>query len=69
MELAVRRASRDGRIVATLRAVEDLGGCRVEAELVEGLAPAPYSCLDAREALSLLGEAADTLIVLGCEVE
>lgn len=69
MELAVRHASKEGRPVATLRALDDIGGCRVETELPEGFAPAPYACFDAREALALLGEAADALIVLGCDVE
>jgi hypothetical protein len=67
-ELAIRRASKDGREVAVLRAVEDFGGCRVEAEVPDGLAPAPYSFFDSREALAFLAEAADALTVLGCDV-
>jgi hypothetical protein len=68
-ELAVRRASKDGRPVAVVRAVEDFGGCRVETEVPDGVAPPPYTCFDPREALAFLAEAADTLTVLGCDVE
>jgi hypothetical protein len=68
-ELAIRRASKDGRPVAILRAVEDLAGCRVETEVPDGMAPPPYTCLGPGEALAFLAEAADTLTVLGCDVE
>lgn len=66
--LAAWQASRDGHPLATLRAVEGLGGCRVEIELAHAPAPAPYVCGGPRDALAFLSEAVETLTVLGCEL-
>jgi len=72
--LFVRRARKDGRLVAVLRATEQAEGCVVETEVHrqgtgETLRPGPYAFADAREATAFVTEAVEALIYLGCDVQ
>lgn len=72
-ELFVRHAKRDGRPVASLRAVDRGGSCIVEAEVfplgaTEPLHPGPYTFRDAAQATAFVTEAVESLLYLGCDV-
>ena len=74
-ELLVRRAEKDGRTVAVLRALQRDGSFVVEAEVFpEGSAGAaplrrgPYTFPDAGSAVAFVNEAAEALTFLGCDV-
>lgn len=72
-ELFVRRAARDGRSVALLRAVDYGDSCVVEAEVwptptSEGERPGPYTFADAHQATAFVTEAVEALMYLGCEI-
>ena len=72
-ELLVRRAEKDGRTVAVLRALQRDGSFVVEAEVFpEGgetaVRPGPYTFPDAGTAVAFVNEAAEALTFLGCDV-
>jgi hypothetical protein len=73
-ELFVRRARRDDRSVALLRAVDHGDRCVVEAEVHPVGAgdavvhPGPYTFADARHATAFVTEAVEALMVLGCDI-
>ena len=74
-ELAVRTARKDGKQVASLRAVERGGGCVVECEVypvggiaIDPLTPGPYTFAEASEATRFIDEALQALMDLGCDV-
>lgn len=72
-ELLMRQASRDGRPVAVLRAVDHGDGCVVEAEVYPAggspaVRPGPYAFADARQAAAFVSEVADALMYLGCDL-
>jgi hypothetical protein len=68
-ELFVRSASRNGRPVVTMRALDFGDACVVEAE-VEGKAgePKSYNFADAQQASTFVTEAVEALVYLGCEI-
>jgi hypothetical protein len=75
-ELFLRHARKDGRSVATLRAVDHGHSCVVEAEVfpvgVAGTAPGrpgPYTFADARQATAFVTETVEALMYLGCDVQ
>jgi hypothetical protein len=75
-ELFVRHARKDGRSVATIRAVDQGHACVVEAEVfpagVAGTEPSrrvPYTFADARQATSFVTETVEALMYLGCDVQ
>jgi len=73
-ELFVRYARKDGRLIATLRAVEHGGACVVEAEVhphgtSQLVRPGPYTFADAHEASAFVTEAVTALMYLGCDVQ
>jgi hypothetical protein len=75
-ELFVRHARKDGRSVATLRAVDQGNSCVVEAEVfpagIAGTAPVrpgPYTFADAGQATAFVTEAVEALMYLGCDVQ
>jgi hypothetical protein len=75
-ELFVRHARKDGRSVATLRAVDNGDSCVVETEVfpagVAGTAavrPGPYTFADAGQATAFVTEAVEALMYLGCDVQ
>lgn len=74
-ELLVRRAEKDGRTVAVLRALQRDGSFVVEAEVFpEGgddaapLRRGPYAFPDAGSAVAFVTEATEALTFLGCDV-
>lgn len=71
-ELYVRRARKDGRSVAILRATDHFGSCVVEAEVFnesgDSTESGPYTFPDPRQATKFMTEAVETLIYLGCDV-
>jgi hypothetical protein len=75
-ELFVRHARKDGRSVATLRAVDNGDSCVVEAEVFPaGVAgttpvrPGPYTFADAGQATAFVTETVEALMYLGCDVQ
>ncbi len=75
-ELFVRHARKDGRSVATIRAVDHGGSCVVVAEVFpSGVAgtgsvrPGPYTFADARQATAFVTEAVEALMYLGCDIQ
>jgi hypothetical protein len=73
-ELFVRYARKDGRLVATLRAVAREDSCVVEAEVhphgtTQLVRPGPYTFADAAEASAFVTEAVTALMYLGCDVQ
>ena len=76
-ELFVRHASKDGRSVVVLRAVDHSDSCIVEAEVFPVGGPAtpdpiqagPYTFSSPAEATRFVTEAVEALIVLGCDVQ
>ena len=75
-ELFVRHASKDGRSVATLRALDHGSSCVVEAEVFqsglgmngEALRAGPYTFASAHEATAFVTEAVEALMYLGCDI-
>jgi hypothetical protein len=73
-ELYVRHARRDGRSIASLRAVDRGDHCIVEAAVwpsAPGSAPirqGPYTFPSAVEATRFVTHAVEAFIALGCEV-
>ena len=76
-ELFVRHASKDGRSVAVLRAVDHGTSCVVEAEVypsglggggAEALRAGPYTFASAHEATAFVTEAVEALMYLGCDI-
>jgi hypothetical protein len=72
-ELAVRRAHKEGRSVAVLRAVDCGESCLVELEIHpvgsdESERPAPHVFAHQRDALAFVSEAVEALLVLGCDI-
>jgi hypothetical protein len=74
-ELAVKKARKDGRAVATIRAVQRGLQCSVECEVypvsglvIDPLNPGPYVFGTPAEATAFVDEAAKALTYLGCEV-
>jgi hypothetical protein len=75
-ELFVRHASKDGRSVAVLRAIDHGSSCTVEAEVYSGLSavgaepsrPGPYTFASALEATAFVTEAVEALMYLGCDI-
>ena len=74
-ELFVRHVRKDGRSLATLRAVDHGTGVTVECELfprgteLAPEAPGPYEFPDARAATAFAIEAVEALMYLGCDVQ
>ena len=75
VELALKKARKDGREVATIRAVQRGLECSVECEVypvsglvIDPLNPGPYLFGTPSEATAFVGEAAKALTYLGCEV-
>jgi hypothetical protein len=73
-ELFVRHARRDGKTVATLRAVDHGSSCVVEAEVspsvgTETVHPGPYTFADAAQASAFVTEAVAALMYLGCDIQ
>lgn len=72
-ELYVRRARRNGRSVASLRALDYGDECVVEAtiEVEEGaeLEPRAYRFPDARQATSFVTDVVEAMMYLGCEIQ
>jgi hypothetical protein len=76
-ELFVRHASKDGRSVAVLRAVDNGTSCVVEAEVfpsglggfnAEPMRAGPYTFASAHEATAFVTEAVEALMYLGCDI-
>jgi hypothetical protein len=76
-ELFVRHASKDGRSVALLRAVDHGTSCVVEAEVfpsglggggAEAMRAGPYTFASAHEATAFVTEAVEALMYLGCDI-
>lgn len=73
-ELLVRRARKDGQVVAVLRTVERGDACVVEAEVYpqgsfELIRPGPYTFPDQHQANAFVTEAVAALMYLGCDVQ
>jgi hypothetical protein len=73
-ELFVRHARRDGKLVATLRAVDHGSSCIVEAEVcpdgtTQLTRPGPYTFADAHQASAFVTEAVAALMYLGCDIQ
>ena len=73
-ELFVRHARKDGKLVATLRAVERGSSCIVEAEISTAdtnqlLKPGPYTFADSHQASAFVTEAVEALMYLGCDIQ
>ena len=73
-ELFVRHARKDGRLVATLRAVETGASCVVQAEVypqgsTQLTRPGPYTFADAHQASAFVTEAVAALMYLGCDIQ
>jgi hypothetical protein len=73
-ELYLRRARRNGRCVASLRALDYGDECVVEALLgeIDEEAPAEprsYRFPDAREATSFVTDVVEAMMYLGCEIQ
>ena len=75
LELAVKTARKNGREVATLRAVQIGQECSVQCDVypvsglvVDPLNPGPYVFGSPAEATKFVDEAARALMYLGCEV-
>ena len=70
-ELFVRSASRYGRQVVTMRALDLGDACVVDVEVEgrdEGAEPRSYSFADAQQASTFVTEAVEALVYLGCEI-
>jgi hypothetical protein len=72
-ELYVRRGRRNGRSVASLRALDYGSECVVEALLgdADGAAPADvrlYRFSDVGDATSFVSEVVEAMMYLGCEI-
>lgn len=74
-ELFVRHASKDGRSVAVLRAIDHGSSCTVEADVypsgLSGAGPSragPYTFASALEATAFVTEAVEALMYLGCDI-
>ena len=74
-ELLVRHATRDGRPVATLRALDHGDSCVVEAEIYPQSKPnadpvtrGPYRFDDAHAATAFVVESVEALMYLGCDI-
>jgi hypothetical protein len=73
-ELFVRVARKEGRSVATLRAVDYGAECVVETEVyppnaVTALRRGPYTFADSRAATAFVTEAVEALMYLGCDIQ
>jgi len=73
-ELFVRHARRDGKVVATLRAIDHGSSCVVEAEVcphgtTQLTHPGPYTFADAQQASAFVTEAVAALMYLGCDIQ
>lgn len=76
-ELFVRHASKDGRSVVVLRAVDHGDSCIVETQVFpvgsptagEPIQAGPYTFSSPAEATRFVTEAVEALIVLGCDVQ
>lgn len=73
-ELFVRHARKDGRLIASLRAVDTGSACVVEAEVFphgssQMTRPGPYSFADAHQASAFVTEAVAALMYLGCDIQ
>ena len=72
-ELFLRRAVRDDRSIAVLRAIDYGTSCVVEAEVYpaggdEAVRPGPYTFADAAQATAFVTEAVECLMYLGCGI-
>ena len=72
-ELYLRRAVKDDRSVAVLRAIDYGTSCVVEAEVYpqgsdEAVHPGPYTFADATQANAFVTEAVECLMYLGCGI-
>jgi hypothetical protein len=72
-ELYVRHARLDGKSVALLRAIDEGGGCVVQAEVwpassTQSVSSGPYRFPSAVEATRFVTHVVEAFIALGCEV-
>ena len=72
-ELFLRRAVKDDRNVAVLRAVDYGTSCVVQAEVyptgaMDPVYPGPYTFADAAQATAFVTEAVECLMYLGCGI-
>ncbi len=72
-ELYLRRARRNGRAIATFRALDHGDACVVEVLIGDhdGVEPSEarsYRFGDAREATAFVSEAVEALMYLGCDI-
>jgi hypothetical protein len=70
-ELFVRAASRNGRAVVTMTALDYGDACVIDVRLGHGQAdgePRSYSFADAQQASTFVTEAVEALIYLGCDI-
>jgi hypothetical protein len=76
-ELFVRHASKDGRSIAVLRALDHGTSCTVEAEVfpsgpggfgADAMRAGPYTFASAHEATAFVTEAVEALMYLGCDI-
>jgi hypothetical protein len=70
-ELFVRAASRNGRAVVTMTALDYGDACVIDVRLGGGQAddgPRSYSFADAQQASTFVTEAVEALIYLGCDI-
>jgi hypothetical protein len=69
-ELFVRSASRHGRPVVSMRAMDLGDACVVDVEVEgrEDAEPRSYSFADAQQASTFVTEAVEALVYLGCEI-
>jgi len=72
-ELFLRRAVKDDRNVAVLRAIDYGTSCVVQAEVfpaggADAVYPGPYTFADAAQATAFVTEAVECLMYLGCGI-
>ncbi|HVN61183.1 MAG TPA: hypothetical protein VMT59_07955 [Gaiellaceae bacterium] len=72
-ELFLRRAVKDDRSIAVLRAIDYGTSCVVEAEVwpsagADAVRPGPYTFPDAAQATAFVTEAVECLMYLGCGI-
>ena len=70
-ELFVRAASRNGRAVVTMTALDYGDACVIDVRLGGGHTddgPRSYSFADAQQASTFVTEAVEALIYLGCDI-
>jgi hypothetical protein len=70
-ELFVRTASKNGRLIVTMKALDYGDACVIEVQFGGGQHPGEprsYSFADAQQASTFVTEAVEALIYLGCDI-